>query len=401
MSEPASTTSRDIHRQILLLSTAAFASSATMRVADPLLPELSMEFSVTAGEAGIIVTAFAFAYGLCQLFYGPLGDRFGKFTIVFAATLFSAFTVGSAAASHSLEMLGLLRLIAGAGAAAIIPLSMAYIGDTVPYGERQALLARFMSGQILGIIFGQAFGGIFAQLLGWRGLFVVLGACYLVVALLLWRELRSPRVRERRSDRIDFLALPGRYLSLFKSATVRLVVSTVCIEGFLSFGSIAYLGAYLHDRYGLSLGVIGLVIACFGLGGLLYVLVARRLVARLGERRMALSGGLLMAVGLGGSVLVADWRIVPLFTTTLGLGFYLLHNTLQTNATQMAPHARGMAMSVFASVLFIGTALGAAVFGGIIDWIGYRPVFLGCGAGLAVLAASFAHHLGRRTEALA
>ena len=122
-----------IVRPIVLLSAASFASVATMRVADPLLPQVAREFGVSAGDASIIATAFALAYGFCQLVYGVLGDRFGKYRLVTLATLASGLTVASAGFADSLGMLGAARLAGGATAAAIVPLSMAFIGDHVPY----------------------------------------------------------------------------------------------------------------------------------------------------------------------------------------------------------------------------------------------------------------------------
>ena len=80
----------------------------------------------------------------------------------------------------------------------------------------------------------------------------------------------------------------------------------------------------------------------------------------------------------------------------LGLGIHMLHNTLQTNATQMAPGARGLAVSTFANVLFLGQAAGVWLCGRLIDGIGFAPVFLATGAALAILGAVFARLLGRR-----
>ena len=78
-----------IVRPIVLLSMASFASVATMR-ADPLLPQVAREFEVSAGEASVIATAFALAYGICQLVYGVLGDRFGKYRLVALMTVLMA-----------------------------------------------------------------------------------------------------------------------------------------------------------------------------------------------------------------------------------------------------------------------------------------------------------------------
>jgi predicted MFS family arabinose efflux permease len=77
-------------------------------------------------------------------------------------------------------------------------------------------------------------------------------------------------------------------------------------------------------------------------------------------------------------------------TILIGLGFYMFHNTLQTNATQMAPFDRSSAITLFAFVLFGGQALGALLLGHIGEVTGYVPVFLFAGIGLMVLAWLFA-----------
>ncbi len=146
-------------RPIALLSAAAFVSVASMRVGDPLLPQVAQEFGVSAGDASVIATAFALAYGLCQLIWGALGDRFGKYRLVALMTLISALTGGGAAFAGSLATLGIARFAAGATAAAIVPLGMAFVGDHVPYRDRQAVLARFLTGTILGLVGGQVMGG--------------------------------------------------------------------------------------------------------------------------------------------------------------------------------------------------------------------------------------------------
>src|SRR3989442_15576894 len=78
-----------------LLSLAAFGSGISLRVTDPLLPQLAREFGVSLGDASLVITAFSIAYGLSQLFFGPLGDRFGKYFIVacaaFACTVTATF----------------------------------------------------------------------------------------------------------------------------------------------------------------------------------------------------------------------------------------------------------------------------------------------------------------------
>ena len=69
---------------ILGLSLAAMASGTSLRLADALLPRLAADFNVTLGQASQVITAFAVAYGLAQLFFGPLGDRYGKIRVAAA-----------------------------------------------------------------------------------------------------------------------------------------------------------------------------------------------------------------------------------------------------------------------------------------------------------------------------
>ena len=59
----------------------------------------------------------------------------------------------------------------------------------------------------------------------------------------------------------------------------------------------------------------------------------------------------------------------------IGLGFYMLHNTLQTNATQMSPEARGTAVALFSSALYLGQSLGVALFA-LIDRAGAPAIFI-------------------------
>lgn len=125
-----------------------------------------------------------------------------------------------------------------------------------------------------------------------------------------------------------------------------------------TFGVIAFTPAYLHERFSISLFHAGSVVAVFGLGGLLYTSVARRWVRVLGEARLARLGGILLGLAFLILSLGTGWGWAVAASLLAGLGFYQLHNTLQTQATQMAPAARGTAVSVFASCFFLAKPSG-------------------------------------------
>jgi len=77
---------------IVALSIAAFASGISLRLTDPLLPLFALDFSITPGRAAAVITAFSIAYGLAQLFFGPVGDRFGKYRVIAWACAACALT---------------------------------------------------------------------------------------------------------------------------------------------------------------------------------------------------------------------------------------------------------------------------------------------------------------------
>jgi predicted MFS family arabinose efflux permease len=74
----------------------------------------------------------------------------------------------------------------------------------------------------------------------------------------------------------------------------------------------------------------------------------------------------------------------------MGLGFYMLHNTLQTNATQMAPERRGAAVSAFAFSYFLGQSVGVSAAGWAVIRVGIAPVILAAALGIVSIALLFA-----------
>ena len=381
---------------VLLLGVAAFAAVATMRVADPLIPQISAEFRVTAGEAAVISSALTIAYAIGQFVYGPLGDRFGKLRLIAWMSLISAFTIGAAGLATSLSMLGLIRFVGGATIAAIVPLAMAFVGDHVAYEHRQTMLARMLSGTIIGVILGQVLGGLIGEHFGWRAAFPLLGAVYLAVGALLFLEINKNRLPPPKlTASISIASLLRGYADLFRRPWARVVILVVFIEAVFFYGGFTFIGADLHQRFALDYGTVGLILAAFGLGGLAYSFGVRHLVHLLGERGLAALGGVLLAVGFI-SLPLFPLALIPVGQVFLGLGLYMLHNTLQTNATQMAPDARGLAVSTFANALFLGQAAGITVGGTIVDHFGFAPAYVIGGFGLLALGFVFACLLNRR-----
>ena len=382
-----------------LLAAAAFFSGAALRICDSLLPRLGRDFGITPGAAGQVIIGFAIAYGLMQLVFGPLADRYGKARLICAALFGSSVGALACALAPGFGTLVVLRVGWGMAAAGIIPLAMAWIGDAVPYEQRHATLARFLTGTLSGMMAGQLAGGLFADsAAGWRGAFLTLALGYAVVAVLLLARIRSataPALAAPGTDRTGFVR---QLRSVLQIRWVRVVLAAAGAEGVFLLGPMSYLPAYLHQRFQLSLTAASALIACYALGGLLYAVSARPIVRRFGERRMVLAGGVLMGAGYLAWLLSPLWQLAGPIALLVGFGTYLFHNTLQTHATQMAPALRGTAVALFAFCLFVGQGLGVTVAGFAYDHLGATPLLLVPALALPLVGWAFASALKRRRD---
>ncbi|HZP98484.1 MAG TPA: MFS transporter [Reyranella sp.] len=355
---------------IALLAVAAFASAANMRVIDPLLVQLSAEFGVTVGTASIASTLFLFANGFFVLVHGPFGDRYGKMPVVAIACIAAAFCCALSALSVSLAMLAGARFLTGVTSSAIIPLAMAWLGDNVGYERRQATLARFLTGQTLGLMTGAAMGGALGDWLGWRTVFWVLAAIYIGAGAALFAIMRRRPDLRRPAKRAEG-SMIAQMLSVLRRPWALTVIIVVALEGGTFWGVFTFVGADLHQRFGLGFAAVGLAVAAFGGGG---------------------------GLGLAFAILALAPHVALAFAAIVlcGISFYMLHNTLQTHGTQMAPEVRGSALALFSLCLFGGQAIGVPLAAPVVDHHGAVPIFWFAALFLPLLALCFAWALRRR-----
>nr|WP_272874851.1 MFS transporter [Roseomonas marmotae] len=364
---------------------AAFASGCGMRLLDPLLPTVAGDLMVTVADAAIVISAFALPYGLCQVVLGPLGDRFGKLRVLVTGLLLYGLATAVCASAASLGQLVVLRAIAGGLAGAIVPLAMAWIGDNVPYADRQATLGRFLTGMVMAQLLTGPLAGVAGQALGWRAVFLLVGVQAVLTAAgimaVLGRKLWRPEPSSAAGSGI------ARYLMLLRRPAGRRLLLASFFDGLLLFGgAFPFIGSYLIQVFHLEAWQAGLVVAVFGLGSFLYTRIARLLLARFGERRLLLTGGLVLAAGLAAVGLAPNWWVVAGLQAILGLAFFMFHGTLQARSTEALPEARATAVSAFAMALFLGQALGSICFGLVMARAGYTGAFLLAGLAMTVLA---------------
>lgn len=367
-----------------LLAIAGFVSLVSTRICDAMLPALALAFGIDTTQASATISAYAIVYGLMQLVYGPLGDRYGKTRVILLASAWCALSTAVAASAPSLEALVLARAATALGAAAILPLSIAWVGDTVPFTQRQQILARYSGITVFGMILGPFVGGLLADALHWRAAFVLLALLFGVVALRLWPQARAQRGPPEPSANA---ASQGSYLqqlrTLLSDRWARCILAGGAVESALCIGLLALLPTVMHARFGLSLVRGGALLALFGLGGLLFSRSAAALLRRVTAPTLSAVAGVLLAAAFAMLAVMPHWGWAAAGCTLGGFGFFMLHNTLQAQATALSAGATGLTVSLFTGTMFIGQSVGISL--GALALAHLAPGWLFAGAGLGLL----------------
>jgi len=367
-----------------MLALGALSANVVTRITDPLVSVLAQDLGTTTAKAALLASAFALPFALIQPILGPVGDALGKRRVIAVClTALSVLLVLSSLAWR-LEVLFVLRMLAGLAAGGVMPLCIAMVGDSVPMRDRQVALSRLVAFGISGQIAGGSLAGLLEPYLGWRGIMLLSAAVVAsgAAAMLLGGRGRAAE----QPQRFDFPAALQRYWHLLRMPAARVLYISVAVEGGLVFGCFPYFAPTLQARDLGAVAEAGLAVAAFGCGGLTYAAIAKLLLRHVGQGRMVVLGGALCLLAfLGFALAAASWVFIAsgLF---LGTGMYMIHNTIQTRVTELAPQARGSAVALHAFHFFAGQTLGPVFYGLMLSGLGGMVAFPLAGVALLVLA---------------
>jgi predicted MFS family arabinose efflux permease len=373
---------------LLVLAASCFTSAMIVRIADPLVPEIARDLLVAPGTAALLASAFAFPYALGQPILGPLGDALGKARIIKGCLLMLAIALALTAIAPTIETLFAARILAGLAGGGTIPLAIATIGDRFAMAERQVALSRLLSAMLIGQIVGVVGSGYIGSLVSWRWVMAIASLCVVGSLILALRYLEARPDAERKP--FSFASMRDGYAQVFANPRAKVCYAAVFMGGLFILGLTPYLAVILEFRGAGGLREAGYVLAGLGLGGVLFtVLVAWMLRALGGQMNMIRAGGIIAALGLAAYATSATWPLAALAFVATGLGFYMVHNSLQTQATELAPAARGAAVALHAFFFFLGQAFGPVYYAlgfNIFGQLSPVPVFA---AGLVMAGLGF------------
>src|SRR5215470_4496590 len=337
-----------------------FAQTIFTRAVEPVIPMIAGDLAIDVKTAALLSTVYAFPYALVQPALGVTGDFFGKTRLMNACLLGIALSALVCAVATSFPLLVAMRIVAGLVAGGVFPIAMALIGDLVPVEQRQVAIARLLGVGLTGNVIGSSIAGVIGDLLGWRGVFAVLGSFGLIVTIAAFFALRGVAAPKTTFNRAAVLA---NFRSIFADPRAKVCFGSVFFEAIFIHGLFPYVALLLLAIGETRASIAGLLIAAFAFGGVFYSLSVPVLVVRVRERWLMLVGGALAATGLVLIALQMPWLWQIAVYTVFGFGFYLLHSCIQVHVTDLSQTARGAAASLHSSSFYLGQAVGPVVYG--------------------------------------
>jgi len=368
-----------------------FVTALSARCVDPIVPFIADGLRVDPAAVALLSTAFALPFALAQPVLGPLADMAGKIRlmIVCLAILTAALFVSSVATSY--PVLFAARVVAGMATGGIFPVGLAIIGDLVPVLQRQVTIARWLTVVMIGNLLGASFAGIVNDLASWRVVFAIIAvlcAAVLAMALVTLRH----AAREHKAS-FDLRSVPAGYRGIFGNPRAKFCYGAVFFEAVAIFGLFPFVALLLLAAGEDRASIAGIVIGGFSLGGVLYSLIVPVLLRIVLPERMMLAGGIVSALMLVFIAFQLAWQVQFLAFTVLGFAFFMLHGSIQVQATELSATARGAATALHAFFFFMGQATGPVLFGLGLTAVGAAPTIVAGGAIMLVVGIVCALYL--------
>jgi len=352
---------------VLVLSLLLGLQPITTDLYLPALPTITQGFGAAMPQAQLTLTALLLAFGISQLVWGPLSDRFGRRPVLLGGTLlYVVASVGSTFVT-SMEQLIVWRTLQGVAMGAGVMCARAVVRDLYAPTEGARIMSKGLTG--LGVIAcaSAPVGGLLAEHFGWRAALMALAVFgALALAVVAWRFEESLAQKNPRAlEPLTLLRTWGQIVRhpTFWAYTLLATTSYGGLFTFLAAGSFVFIGVL-----GLSKPAYGLAMLTMSLSYIAGTFICRRLLPRFGVRKtVAIAGACTLTAGttmgllaLAGVQSVAA-IMLPFYLFMLGHG---VHQPCgQSGSVGPFPQAAGAASAMSGFLMMV-----AAFFMG--GWLG-------------------------------
>lgn len=380
------------------------------------LPALASAFDASFQEIQWVVLAYLIAITTLVVGAGRLGDMIGRRRLLLLGLLL--FTLASLLSALSQNLFSLIaaRAAQGLGASALMALTLAFVGETVPKEKTGSAMGLLGTMSAIGTALGPSLGGFLIAGFGWRAIFLVTVPLGLLAFLLAWRYLPADRVatKKRDFDLMGMLALavtlaayalamtlgrgtfgplnlmlllaaflgaglflfieaktsaPLIRLAMFRDPSLSAGLATSMLVAAVAITTLVVGPFYLSRTQGLAPAYVGLVLAIGPIVSALTGVPAGRLVDRFGVQGMTILGLSAMATGAGLLALVPaglgiPGYVAPLVLLTVGYALFQAANNTAV-MKDISADQRGVVSGMLSLSRNLGLTTGASVLGAV------------------------------------
>jgi MFS transporter, ACDE family, multidrug resistance protein len=361
------------------------------------LPDILAAFGRGAGDAGLLVSSATLPGIVMAPAIGIMADRFGRRAVLLPCLVLFGLAGLGAGLATGFGMLVALRFVQGIGSAGLINLAVVLIADNWEGTDRARLIGWNAAVLTVSIAILPPIGGLLAELGGWRWAFAPFGLA-LLSAVAVYRAVPESGVRQVTTVRAQVRAAAA-------------VVRRPVVGGSILYGTAFFVLAFglmltalpimLEQRFGLSVGLRGLVFVAPALGATIVAFNMGRLRVRFGARRLLVVGAVLFAVGyvLLGWVSLLVAVVIGAFIHGLGEGAAV--PTVQELVVGASPNEnRGAVMAAWVGAARVGQTAGPLLAGVAIASVGVTTTYA-VGMALALALAAVTWVAGARSARLA
>lgn len=344
----------EFRRTTLALFAAGFSTFALLYCVQPLMPEFSREFHVSAAESSLTISLTTGLLAISMLAAGSISEAWGRKPIMVVALFASAgLTVISALMPRWHGVLA-IRALEGVTFSGLPAIAMAYLSEEMGRDAIGLAMGLYISGSGLGGMSGRLLTGLLTDLVSWRFAVGTIGVLGLVAAVIFWRSL--PPSKHFRAEPLA----PGALLDSFADHMRDFGLVGLFTEGFLLMGSFVTIYNYISYRlvappYNLSQTEVGLIFIVY-LVGIVSSAWVGDLAGRLGRRKVLWATILVMLSGVCLTLLGSLAAIIS-GMAVMTFGFFGGHSVASSWVGLRAQRNRAQASSLYLFFYYLGSSL--------------------------------------------
>ena len=317
-----------------------------------IIPNVARGLDASVTQVAAAITAYMVPFAVLQLFSGTLAERLGPRRVVRAGYIgFGAAALGCALAPEIWSFLA-ARAVMGASNAFLSPILLAALSEVVAPAVLGRTVGTFAAAQTAGLTFAPILGGLLGEI-SWRLAFVLVAVVSVVLALP-HQTLGAAERATTSAPRASFRTLLNRWIAL---------LATQAMLGYLGFTAIGFvLVLVAADEFALGSSARGLLVAGYGIGGILLGRYAGSVVDRIGRPPAALAGAVACTAGVVGLVFAPTVWGLALVYFAIGCASTFVWAGLNTIAVESFPENRAGATSAYSAFKFAGVAIAPLLY---------------------------------------